>query len=435
MVAASSSPAAALTWDQADVVIAATAGLVLLTGLAVILRRSKGANPNRSPIRSWITLALGTGLVLLGGVTFAVHDPALQSTAAGALIATAGSAIAFYLYSKTAGPEQPPELPAESQPQLTRERSLRRRYAVASGVAFAVGAAGGVATFLATAVPLEAVFVGGSILAASGLALNGTVAMRERRVLSGRVLGALASNLADRLGGKAPDSWADAAVGDTSDGEVYGYDSYDDGSDDGEEEGWYRGVSGGGPPGGGPVADLGSGTRTEPPRLFWNTLFPDNQAILLNQPHLVVAQAEYRLETVLGPEAVRGAAISEQEAARLLDKEIRYRLEAENGEFRVEDSGTWDIKAVSASMTCTETGTDAFRVWYRARQAGRAVISAELSVNGGSVDEQEIELQAVGGQPAAGTIPLTRVSAGPGAGGAFGEQRAQPRLQADDPRI
>jgi hypothetical protein len=139
--------------------------------------------------------------------------------------------------------------------------------------------------------------------------------------------------------------------------------------------------------------------------LFWNTRFPEDKGILLYQPHLVVARAEYLLETALGPQAERGAETSPQEAAGLLNKEICYRLEAENGEFRLPDFTEWDIKAVSAPMTCTEVGTEAFRVFYRASQTGQATIKAFLIVDNGSVDQQKIELRAVPDDTAAEATP------------------------------
>jgi hypothetical protein len=143
------------------------------------------------------------------------------------------------------------------------------------------------------------------------------------------------------------------------------------------------------------------------PRLFWNTRFPEDKGILLNQPHLVVARAEYLLETALEPEARPGAVIKPQEATALLNKEIRYRLEAENGEFRLPDSAEWNVKAVSASMICTDTGTEAFRVSYRASQAGQAIIKAFLIVDNGSVDQLQIELRAVSDETTAEATPRT----------------------------
>jgi CHAT domain len=152
----------------------------------------------------------------------------------------------------------------------------------------------------------------------------------------------------------------------------------------------------------------------KPPQLYWNTRFPDDKGILLNQPHLMVACAEYLLETALGPNAVPGAETNPQEAAGLLNRKIRYRLEAENGEFRLLNSAAWDIKAVSAPMTCTAAGTEAFRVIYRAGQVGQAIIKAFLIVDNGSVDQQQIELRVVSDGTAIGATPRTSATSSPG---------------------
>jgi CHAT domain len=140
--------------------------------------------------------------------------------------------------------------------------------------------------------------------------------------------------------------------------------------------------------------------------LFWNTRFPRDLGILLNRPHLVVAGTEYRLETGLGPKQEPGAITRPQPAERLRGRQIRYRLEAENGEFRLPDSARWQVKAESAAMTCTAAGTDAFAVHYRARQAGPATIRALLIVDNGSVDQQDIELRAVASDGEVAAAPL-----------------------------
>jgi hypothetical protein len=143
---------------------------------------------------------------------------------------------------------------------------------------------------------------------------------------------------------------------------------------------------------------LPPGRQAPPTTLFWNTHFPQNPDILLGQPPVVAAGTEYRLETGLGPKPEPGALASPQSAARLLDRQIRYRLEAENGEFRLPDADRWRPKAESAAMTCTAVGTDAFGVYYRAAQAGPATIRAFLIVDNGSVDQLDIGLQATAGQ-------------------------------------
>lgn len=162
-------------------------------------------------------------------------------------------------------------------------------------------------------------------------------------------------------------------------------------------------------------ADTGGleSATAEPAALFWNTWFPQNQGILHNRPHLVVAGAVYELMTGLGPKAEPGAVTSQQQAARLLDKQIRYRLEAENGEFRLPNSEEWQIKAESEARTCTAAGTDPFVVYYRARGAGTAVIRTLLIVDNGSVDQQQIKLTAVADDDEAQAVPRSGVAGSP----------------------
>lgn len=181
-----------------------------------------------------------------------------------------------------------------------------------------------------------------------------------------------------------------------------------------------RGIPGGiGEPG--PSSPAGprflESATAEPATLFWNTRFPRDPDVLALQPHLVVAGVEYQLETGLGPKAEQGALTSPQPTSRLLNRQIRYRLEAENGEFRLPYSGQWQSKAESATMTCTAAGSDLFVVYYRARLAGPASIRTSLIVDNGSVDEQDIELQVVASaaeiaavsRPVAAGLPIRSV--------------------------
>jgi hypothetical protein len=123
MVAASSSTATALTGDQAAVVIAITVGLILLSGLVVMLGRSitKRADPDQSFVRIWIMLALVTGLVLFWAVTFAVNDPTLQSIVFGALAAIIGAVAASHFSAKNANRARQPA-PKLSQAALRNGR-------------------------------------------------------------------------------------------------------------------------------------------------------------------------------------------------------------------------------------------------------------------------------------------------------------------------
>jgi DNA-binding NarL/FixJ family response regulator len=145
-----------------------------------------------------------------------------------------------------------------------------------------------------------------------------------------------------------------------------------------------------------------------PPQLFWNTRFPDDEGILRNKPHLVVAQAEYLLETALGPTPEPGAQTSPVD---LVEKEIAFRLEATNGEFRLLDSSEWRVRVVSSPTPCWASGTDPFRVYYRARSAGQATIEAFLLVDNGSVDQQRIGLTIV--DPDATAIEATSFTEDP----------------------
>jgi len=166
-----------------------------------------------------------------------------------------------------------------------------------------------------------------------------------------------------------------------------------------------RGVRGIGPLPGPPSSGALESTTAEPAALFWNTGFPEHRDILLSEPHLVVAGTEYLLQTGLGPKAEQGTLARVQPAARLLNRQIRYRFEAENGEFRLPSSARWHVNAESAAMTCTAAGTETFGVYYRAGQPGPATIRALLIVDNGSVDQQEIGLSAVASPGEAAAVP------------------------------
>lgn len=56
--------------------------------------------PDGDFIRSWIAITLVIGLLFFCAFVFAVNDTSLQSTLMGGLIASVGSAIAFYFSSK-----------------------------------------------------------------------------------------------------------------------------------------------------------------------------------------------------------------------------------------------------------------------------------------------------------------------------------------------
>ena len=58
--------------------------------------------PEADFIRSWIAISLVIGLISFCAIAFAVNDTTLRSTLIGGLIASVGSAIAFYFSSKSA---------------------------------------------------------------------------------------------------------------------------------------------------------------------------------------------------------------------------------------------------------------------------------------------------------------------------------------------
>jgi hypothetical protein len=131
MLTAVTTTVSTLSWSQALGAAGILAGVSLLAGCIVIYGRGqflgtakKLRNPNlgNSPaspagggsagqsttgsdgdfIRSWAAIILVIGLVLFCAFAFAINDMTLRSTLIGGLIASVGSAIAFYFSSKAA---------------------------------------------------------------------------------------------------------------------------------------------------------------------------------------------------------------------------------------------------------------------------------------------------------------------------------------------
>jgi putative Ig domain-containing protein len=79
---------------------------VLLAGVLVVWAISPAkkwkADPAKSVIRSWIAVALVLGLLVFCGASFMISDAKLRSTLFGGLIASAGSAVAYYFSSRAA---------------------------------------------------------------------------------------------------------------------------------------------------------------------------------------------------------------------------------------------------------------------------------------------------------------------------------------------
>jgi hypothetical protein len=139
----------------------------------------------------------------------------------------------------------------------------------------------------------------------------------------------------------------------------------------------------------------------EPPPLFWNTRFPEDLGILRNEPHIVAAGGDYLLQTVLEPYPDAAAESRPEQAGGLVGKQVRFRLQAEDGEFRAlddersSDEPSWTDTAVSPPLPCTDAGTEPFEVRYRPTGPSPAVITAFLIVDNGTVDQCRFELVVV----------------------------------------
>lgn len=117
MLTAAVTNVSTLSSGTALVAAAALAGAALLAGVTVVVGRTlfigKAAQrqdgtagqptpPEADFIRSWIAISLVIGLISFCAIAFAVNDTTLRSTLIGGLIASVGSAIAFYFSSKSA---------------------------------------------------------------------------------------------------------------------------------------------------------------------------------------------------------------------------------------------------------------------------------------------------------------------------------------------
>ena len=125
MLSAAATTVGTLSWWQALSAAGVLSVVALLAGLIVIYGRNKfvgpkqgnapqpaqadGGAPGQAPqgtdgdfIRSWTAIILVIGLITFCAFAFAVDDTTLRSTLIGGLIASVGSAIAFYFSSKAA---------------------------------------------------------------------------------------------------------------------------------------------------------------------------------------------------------------------------------------------------------------------------------------------------------------------------------------------
>lgn len=125
MLSAAAATVGTLSWWQALSAAGVLSVVALLAGLIVIYGRNKfvgprqgnapprgqvgGGAPGQAPqgtdgdfIRSWAAIILVIGLIIFCAFAFAVNDSTLRSTLIGGLIASVGSAVAFYFSSKAA---------------------------------------------------------------------------------------------------------------------------------------------------------------------------------------------------------------------------------------------------------------------------------------------------------------------------------------------
>ncbi|MEV6837070.1 PASTA domain-containing protein [Streptomyces sp. NPDC051133] len=96
---------ATIAWGHVQVLLWILLSAVLAIGIVLVAARRMvpGRTASSSSIvRSWVALALVTGLVVFCAVAFAVRDTNLRSTLIGALAAAVGSAVAFYFSGKGA---------------------------------------------------------------------------------------------------------------------------------------------------------------------------------------------------------------------------------------------------------------------------------------------------------------------------------------------
>ncbi len=96
-----------LTFTEGTVLLALVIASSLLAGLVVIWGRKHTPNQQQSSdqatpiIRSWIAISLVIGLLIFCAAAFMVSDTNLRSILLGGLVASVGSAVAFYFSSKS----------------------------------------------------------------------------------------------------------------------------------------------------------------------------------------------------------------------------------------------------------------------------------------------------------------------------------------------
>lgn len=108
MHAQTGQPGAATTTGVTDIatvhwLLACLLALVVAAGVILLVARStlQASETTSSFVRSWLALILIGGLLLFAAVALIANDASMRSTLIGGVIATAGSAAAFYFASRS----------------------------------------------------------------------------------------------------------------------------------------------------------------------------------------------------------------------------------------------------------------------------------------------------------------------------------------------
>jgi hypothetical protein len=103
---AANASASSLSGTQTLEAIGILAGTVVATGALIILARRTTANKapgaaDPGVVRSWVAIVLVAGLLIFCAYAFSIDDSSLRSTLVGALAASTGTVIAYYVASKS----------------------------------------------------------------------------------------------------------------------------------------------------------------------------------------------------------------------------------------------------------------------------------------------------------------------------------------------
>jgi hypothetical protein len=136
------------------------------------------------------------------------------------------------------------------------------------------------------------------------------------------------------------------------------------------------------------------------PRLFWNSRFPGNEAVLQAPPGKLPRVLEgqiYEFETALESTASSGVSTPVIDSKGLIGSDVAFELMGTGVVFASQESPELFVRALkSQTFSCGPTGTAPFRVRCRFDVSGQAVIELELQVENSRFLNQRIELSVVG---------------------------------------